>query len=54
MEGNLYDQVSYSQLPTAETHPDRLAVLARLRGLNPPPVDRARVSSEGCARESVR
>jgi SAM-dependent methyltransferase len=47
MEGNTYDQVSYSHLPTAETHPDRLAVLARLRGLNPPPVDRARVLDLG-------
>jgi hypothetical protein len=47
MEGNTYDQVSYSHLPTTETHPDRLAVLARLRGLNPPPVDRARVLDLG-------
>jgi len=47
MEGNTYDQVSYSHLPTTETHPDRLAMLARLRGLNPPPVDRARVLDLG-------
>jgi predicted methyltransferase family protein/protein-lysine methyltransferase-like protein/methyltransferase family protein len=47
MEGNTYDQVSYSHLPTTETHPDRLAALARLRGLNPPPVDRARVLDLG-------
>jgi len=44
---NTYDQVSYSHLPTTETHPDRMAVLARLRGLNPPPVDRARLLDLG-------
>jgi SAM-dependent methyltransferase len=47
MSSNVYDQVSYSNLPSTRTHPDLMAVLARLRGLNPPPIDRARVLDLG-------
>lgn len=44
-----YDQVPYTSLPFAQTHPDRLAVLARLFALAPPPVESSRVLELGCA-----
>lgn len=44
---NAYDSVLYINRPYAQTHPDRLAVLARLHGLNPPPVEAARVLDIG-------
>jgi len=44
---NAYDQVRYSNLPSVETHPDRLAVLARLHGLDAPSVKSARVLDLG-------
>jgi SAM-dependent methyltransferase len=45
--GNTFDEMRYSNLPLVETHPDRLAVLARLRGMDPPPVENARVLDLG-------
>jgi methyltransferase-like protein/trans-aconitate methyltransferase len=44
-----YDDVPYTSLPYAQTHPDRLAALARLFGLKPPPLERCRVLELGCA-----
>lgn len=44
-----YDEVPYESHPFAQTHPDRLATLARLMGLQPPPVARCRVLELGCA-----
>jgi SAM-dependent methyltransferase len=43
-----YDRVPYTSLPYLEAHPDRLAVVARLLGLSPAPVERARVLELGC------
>jgi methyltransferase-like protein len=40
---NPYDAVAYPSLPFPNTHPDRLATMATLHGLNPAPVDRCRV-----------
>jgi methyltransferase-like protein len=46
---NPYDAVPYDSLAFHETHPDHLASLARLCGLEPPPVATARVLEIGCA-----
>jgi SAM-dependent methyltransferase/methyltransferase-like protein len=49
MESNTYDEVPYESHPYAQTHPSRLAVVARLFGLDPPPVETARVLELGAA-----
>ena len=36
-----YDAVPYSGMPFTDTHPDRLATIAMLFGMNPPSVPRA-------------
>ncbi len=44
-----YDQVVYDARPQAATHPDNLAAIARLYGLDPAPPPRCRVLEIGCA-----
>lgn len=44
-----YDRVPYPSASHAETHPDRLAALAILRGLEAAPPERCRVLELGCA-----
>jgi methyltransferase-like protein/2-polyprenyl-3-methyl-5-hydroxy-6-metoxy-1,4-benzoquinol methylase len=44
----LYDEVLYPNAPFAQTHPDRLATLATLFGMNPAPIPRCRVLELGC------
>ena len=44
-----YDRVPYTSLSYSETHPDRLATIARLFGMSPPPVTDCRVLEMGCA-----
>src|SRR5215218_9401333 len=44
----IYDQVRYSNFPYAQTHPDRLATVAILHGLDPPDPFHARVLEVGC------
>jgi SAM-dependent methyltransferase len=46
---NSYDDVPYESLPFGQTHPARLATVATLFGLSPPPVGRCRVLELGCA-----
>lgn len=46
---NAYDQLPYPSLAYAQTHPDRLATLATVLGMNPAPVDHCRVLELGCA-----
>ena len=46
---NRYDQVPYQSLSVPYTHPDRLATVATLLGLQPAPVERCRVLELGCA-----
>ncbi|HQU44338.1 MAG: hypothetical protein B7Z73_12495 [Planctomycetia bacterium 21-64-5] len=46
---NPYDAVPYTGRPFRKSHPDRLATIATLRGLAPPPVARCRVLELGCA-----
>lgn len=43
-----YDSVLYPSAVYSQTHPDRLATLARLFGLNSVPVEQARVLELGC------
>jgi methyltransferase-like protein/trans-aconitate methyltransferase len=45
-----YDQVPYTNLAFAQTHPDHLATTGRLFGLTPPDVSRCRVLELGCGR----
>ena len=44
-----YEQILYPSLPFNQTHPDRLATLATLFGIEPAPVDSCRVLEVGCA-----
>jgi methyltransferase-like protein/2-polyprenyl-3-methyl-5-hydroxy-6-metoxy-1,4-benzoquinol methylase len=49
LESTSYDEVPYESYPFAQTHPDRLATVATLLGMSPPPVDHCRVLELGCA-----
>jgi SAM-dependent methyltransferase len=44
-----YDQIPYPRLAYHYTHPDRMAVLGRLFGMHPQPVESCRVLELGCA-----
>ncbi|OYP35454.1 methyltransferase regulatory domain-containing protein [Rhodopirellula sp. MGV] len=44
-----YDVVPYQSWPFPQTHPDRLAVMAKLFGMKPTLIGRARVLEIGCA-----
>ena len=46
---NSYDQVPYLNRAHSHTHPDRLATLATLLGLEPPALEACRVLELGCA-----
>ena len=46
---NTYDEVPYSAKPFYDTHPDHLAAIGTLYGLEPPTVDGCRVLELGCA-----
>src|SRR3712207_5333096 len=48
MAANVYDEVRYSNYPYGQTHPDRLATVAILYGLDPPDPFSARVLEIGC------
>ncbi len=46
---NSYDWLPYPSLSYVQTHPDRLATVATLMGMDPAPVGRCRVMELGCA-----
>ncbi|MCJ7738621.1 MAG: class I SAM-dependent methyltransferase [Anaerolineae bacterium] len=46
---NTYDEVPYPNLSHSNTHPDHLATIATLLGVDAPPVDCCRVLELGCA-----
>lgn len=48
MSDTIYDEVRYSNFPYAQTHPDRLATVAVLHGIEPPDPFTARVLEIGC------
>lgn len=45
---NPFDEIPYPGLAFPQTHPDRLATLAAMFGLDAPPVERSRVLEIGC------
>ena len=48
-KASTYDDLPYESRFVAATHPDRLATMAMLHGLTPPPPDRCRVLELGCS-----
>ncbi len=46
---NSYDEVPYPSGPISATHPDRLATVATLFGMQPPALEHCRVLELGCA-----
>lgn len=44
-----YDEVPYASFPFAQSHPNRLATVATLFGMQPPAVESCRVLELGCA-----
>jgi methyltransferase-like protein/SAM-dependent methyltransferase len=44
-----YDEIPYWSKPFPQTRPERLAAVARLFGMTPPPVDNCRVLEMGCS-----
>jgi SAM-dependent methyltransferase len=44
----LYDEIPYASYPHAPSHPDQLATVAHLHGLDPPAPSKARVLELGC------
>jgi methyltransferase-like protein/cyclopropane fatty-acyl-phospholipid synthase-like methyltransferase len=46
---NPYDEVIFPSQPLAQSHPDRLAAVARLLGMDPPSPAQSRVLELGCA-----
>jgi methyltransferase-like protein len=49
MSQNTYDQVPYPNMSYTQSHPDRMATVATLMGMNPPPIQHCRVIELGCA-----
>ena len=49
MTENLYDRAPYPRHAYGFTHPGRMAAMATLAGLEPPPVENCRVLELGCA-----
>jgi methyltransferase-like protein/cyclopropane fatty-acyl-phospholipid synthase-like methyltransferase len=47
--GTSYDEVPYESHPFPQSHPDRLATVATMAALKPPPVESCRVLELGCA-----
>ena len=45
---NVYDEVLYPATSFPQTHPNRLATVAFLRGMEPAQIDRCRVLELGC------
>src|ERR1700686_3862120 len=45
---NVYDSVMYPSFAFLQTHPDRLAVMGTLFGMNPPDVEHCRVLEIAC------
>ncbi len=52
MPQNRYDEIPYVTPARFATHPDRLAAVARLFGMDPAPVDRCRYLEIGCGNGS--
>jgi methyltransferase-like protein/protein-L-isoaspartate O-methyltransferase len=48
-ESSTYEETPYPGMSYSQTHPDRLATVATLLGLEPPPVECCRILAVGCA-----
>src|SRR5471030_3018691 len=48
MAETVYNEVQYPSAVYAQTHPDRLAMMATLYGMTPAPVEKCRVLELGC------
>ena len=48
MADTIYNEVLYPSAVYAQTHPDRLAMMATLYGMTPAPVEKCRVLELGC------
>jgi hypothetical protein len=48
MADNAYDEVLYEGHPFAQTHPDRLATIARVFGMTPAAPSECRLLEIGC------
>jgi methyltransferase-like protein/SAM-dependent methyltransferase len=48
-EPTSYDEVPYPSLSYSQSHPDRLATVATILGVKPPPIEHCRVLELGCA-----
>lgn len=46
---NSYDEVPYESFPYPQSHPNRLATIATLFGMQPTPIPQCRVLELGCA-----
>ena len=46
---NMYDEVPYPIISHSSSHPDRLATIAKLMGMDPAPLEQCRVLEVGCA-----
>jgi methyltransferase-like protein/SAM-dependent methyltransferase len=46
---NRYDEVPYDSLPFQQSHPDRLATVAKIFGMQPAPLENCRVLELGCS-----
>jgi methyltransferase-like protein/protein-L-isoaspartate O-methyltransferase len=44
-----YEEIPYPSYIHSQTHPDRLATMAKLFGMNPTPIEKCRVLELGCA-----
>jgi len=44
-----YDEVPYASFPFVQSHPNRLATVATIFGMQPPPIETARILELGCA-----
>ena len=51
-DSNVYNRVPYPSLAFVQTHPDRLAVMAKLFGMSPPSVEHCRVLEIACGNGS--
>lgn len=49
MPSTEYDLIPYPTMPRQQTHPDRLAAVGKLFGMQPAPVERCRVLEIGCS-----
>ena len=53
VSANSYDQIPYPARPFVESHPDRLATVGMLFGMDVQPIDHCRVLEIGCVAAAI-